>query len=78
MWSMFFKYGQNLAFLFIFVLFQCNDKYSVIDNKWKKHRWCARDSNPGLQDREAQTNLQSCGDPYFLWSMLPIKSKVSR
>ena len=30
---------------------QNNDKYSTnLDYKWKKHRWCACDSNPGLHD----------------------------
>ena len=34
--------------LFLFISFFSPDKYSTnFDYKWKKHRWCAWDSNPG-------------------------------
>ena len=36
--------------LFIFILSHYCDKYSTINYKWKKYRWCARDSNTGQQD----------------------------
>ena len=41
------------SFLFIFVLFTFQFKwqiYNLNNINWKKHRWCAWDSNPGRQD----------------------------
>ena len=36
--------------MFIFSFSQHNDKYSTkCDYKWKKHRWCAWNMNPGPQ-----------------------------
>ena len=44
---LFFKIGQSRPlFLFIFVFSTCYN----INSNWKKHRWCAWDSNPGWQD----------------------------
>ena len=45
-------YGPNLAPFCLFWSFsQRNYKYSTtVDYKWKKRRWCAWNSNLGLQD----------------------------
>ena len=47
----FFKWANPGLFLFIFVLFSLQIQY-----KLKKHRWCAWDSNPGLQDGRRRRN----------------------
>ena len=61
------KYGPNPAsFSLFFVLFTKEHKF---DYKWKKHKWCAWDSNPGRQDiPKVQTNPLSYGST-------PLKSK---
>ena len=44
-----FVYGPNPVYLlFIFVLFSF--QYQIQHHKLKKRKWCAWDSNPGLQD----------------------------
>ena len=48
-----FKWTNHGLFLFIFVIFTFQfiwQIYNLNDVKWKKHRWCAWDSNPGRQD----------------------------
>ena len=45
------KWAYPGLFLFIFILFLLQFQY-----KLKKHRWCAWDSNPGLQDGRRRWN----------------------
>ena len=47
------KWANPDLFLFIFVLFTFQFKwqiYNLNNINWKKHRWCAWDSNPGQLD----------------------------
>ena len=45
--KLFVNMGQTRTLFFIFVRFQCNDKYSTKFESMEKHRRCAGDSTPG-------------------------------
>ena len=58
------KMGQSRPlFLFIFVFSTC---YNL---NWKKHRWCAWESNPGRQDgRRERIHWATAAPPCWLFS----------
>ena len=46
----FLKNGPITATFCLFSLFSLFSHYNFNNTNWKKHRWCAWDSNPGLQN----------------------------
>ena len=81
----FYNMGQTRPLFRLFSSFShSNNKYSFIFNNinWKKHRWCAWDSNLELQDDRCRRNhgamaaaLQVSVLPHIL--MLQLKFKMS-
>ena len=48
----FLRNGPIPAYFCLFSLFSCYN----FNTNWKKHRWCAWDSNPGMQDGRCRRN----------------------
>ena len=58
--QLFLKMVQSRTLLCLFSFFSCYN----FNTNWKKHRWCAWDSNPGLQDGRRRRNHRAmCGHP---------------
>ena len=50
------KFFKKWANPVLFCLFSLFSWYNFNNTNWKKHRWCAWDSNPGLQDGRRRRN----------------------
>ena len=74
-WNDFKKIWAEPGLFFICILSRYNDKYSTKDYKWKKHRWCAGDSNPGPQDgrcRRIHRAMAGNMNEAFLWKEISV------
>ena len=72
---LFIKYGPNPTSQRLYSSSsQCNDKYSTKFD-YIKLRWCAWESNLGLQDGRRE-RIQLSRDFYHLWSSLNLKREI--
>ena len=62
-----------------FCLFLSFSRYNFNNTNWKKHRWCAWNSNPGPQDGRCRRNHRATATAHmkvFLWDELLGKNQI--